>query len=142
VNGPDGPSLDWDSIFQRARHHMVRRVLLVGAIAAFGALLLFSGGTASWKVIADKNKAKPPATSTHHHHKPGGGHHKGGTGGSGHGHHQPKPPHPPKPQPHPDPGPGPCAGKAAAAKEYCEREAIRRMESDSGKATESELAGQ
>lgn len=126
MSDPGDPSLDWDSIFERARHHIVRRVLLVGAVAALGALLLFSGGTASWKVIAHADKAKPAATKKKGHNgkPPKKDGHKGdhnGSGNEGHHHHKPplRPPHPPPPPP-----PDPCSGDAAASKEYCNREAI------------------
>lgn len=123
MNDSGGPSLDWDSIFQRARHHIVRRVILVGAVAAVGALLLFSGGTASWKVISHARKAKQDESSKSHHHKKKkkkSGHGGQGEGESGHGHgHRQKHHH------HKPPPPPPCAGKAAVSVEYCEREAIR-----------------
>lgn len=122
MSDPGGPSLDWDSIFQRARHHIVRRVLLVGGIAALAALVLFSGGTASWQLTRAPDSNPPKHPKKHHekkhHHKEGKGHHKKHHHESNH-HHKPQPKPKPKPQPHPKPPPD-CKGESAAAQEYCE----------------------
>lgn len=139
MSDPGGPPLDWDGIFQRARHHIVRRVLLVGGIAALAAVLLFSGGTASWKLVQAPNQ-KPHGRQTkrqiNEKHDPknsrsgrdkGSGHDKGAGHGQGGGDN----PTPPKGR---ETGPDPwakCRGEAAVAQEYCETKASKAAQRDS-----------
>ena len=121
MSDPGGPSLDWDGIFQRARHHIVRRVLLVGAIAALAAVFLFSGGTASWKLVQAPNPqpsrhVKQHNNKTHHHKQGEGGEDEGGRRehqdghDQGHGTSQPDP----KPRTH-------CRKTVSAEGEYCDQ---------------------
>ena len=133
MSDPGGPSLDWDGIFQRARHHIVRRLLLVGGIAALAAVLLFSGGTASWKLVQAPNQqpkrhqTKRQVNEKHDPKNAQSGHDKGGGHAQGSGDN----PTPPKGR---KPGPDPwakCKGEAAAAQEYCETKASKAAQRDS-----------
>lgn len=120
MNESGGPPVDWDGIFQRARHHIFRRVLLIGGIAALAAVLLFSGGTASWKLV-QAPASKPPHHPQYRNHK--GHHHKQGedpehNGRRGEhrnrpdsGHEKPKPKR--KRKPH-------CRTTVSAEGEYCD----------------------
>ena len=133
MNESGGPPVDWDGIFQRARHHIFRRVLLIGGIAALAAVLLFSGGTASWKLVQAPTQ-KPHGRQTkhqvddkHHPRDAQSGHDKGDSHGQGSG----DPPTPPKGS---EPGPDPwakCKGEAAVAQEYCETKASKAAQRDS-----------
>lgn len=75
MSEPQPPHPDWDSIFHRGRRRIISRILVVGAIAAIGALILFGGGLSAHKTGflrggGSGNNAKsdpPPAKKQKHH---------------------------------------------------------------------------
>ncbi len=137
---PAGPPPDWDSIFHRARRQILGRVLLVGAVAALGALFLLGGGlsaqgTVKWRFLDHQTEAKsqPPPKRKH---SKGSGKHSGqgkhsGNGqdhasdsGSHHHHHAQKQPH--EHEHHQQWNP--CPGSSAASQQYCEPDAAASSE--------------
>lgn len=136
---PAGPSPDWDSVFHQARRQVFTRVLLVGAVAALGALFLLGGGlsaqgTVSWRFLGHQTEAKskpPPKHKNEHQHKQNGGKHsdqgkhtsgqsKHSHSGSGNNHHRHKQKQPQK-HPHYHQW-NPCPSNSAASQQYCDAE--------------------
>jgi hypothetical protein len=118
--------------------------MVVGAIATLAALLLFGGGTTSWRVLANSSKAKP-GTSSQKPKKPRDRKSKEKQSRrrsavdkdeSASHHHKPKPPHPPSPPP-----PPPCKGEAAVSHEYCDRGEITNPAGESTLTIETNEGG-
>ena len=107
MSEPGGTGPDWAAIFDRAHRHLGRRLLLLGAIGAGGAVLLLSGGLTANGTIkvfspteskAEKHEPKPPGKGRGHGPQqssndpgkpPGGGHRPKATDNNG---SDPKPP--------------------------------------------------
>ena len=63
MNGPQAPSLDWSSVFSRARRRVAVQLAIAAAIGAAGAVLLFGGGTVAHHAVHAASTAPPPGES-------------------------------------------------------------------------------
>jgi len=138
VSEPQPPP-DWDSIFHRGRRQIFSRILVVGAVAAVGALVLLGGGLSAHKTgflrgLGQENDAKsdpPPKKQKHHEGKPPGKSGNKDDHSSNHGGHHKS--NDRSSQSHQKHSPGErCEGDSAASQEYCDAGSSPETESTSG----------
>jgi hypothetical protein len=70
MSDPGGRGPDWSAVFNRAHRRIARRLLLLGAIGAVGALFLLSGGlTASGAISWHLRPTRHETKRIHRHHR-------------------------------------------------------------------------